>query len=327
MFDISKLNGKTVFITGATGLIGKALVLRLVRDCATVRVIACVRNREKAERTFGEYIDRIELFVSDIKDVPPRDICVNYIIHGASITDSKSFVQRPVEVIDDSVFGTKAICEFARVNPVESVVYLSSMEVYGSPSTDDKISESNASNLDTMSERSCYPISKRLCENMFVSYCGEYAVPAKVIRLTQTFGEGVEYEDKRVFAEFARCVIENKDIVLKTKGDTKRSYLYTGDAVDAILTVLLNGKNGEAYNAANETTYCSILDMAQMVAEKCANNKIKVIVDAQDPGVFGYAPTLKMNLSCDKLKHLGWKAQVDLETMFSRLIRYLKGAQ
>lgn len=325
MFDISALNEKKVFITGATGLVGRAIVSRIVSDCPQTKIIANVRNKERAEHVFGDYKNRIDLFVSDIKDIPPQNIGVNFIIHGASITDSKSFVQRPIEVIDDAVIGTKSILEFAHVNPVESVVYLSSMEVYGAPSTDDKISETNATNLDTMSVRSCYPISKRLCENMCTAYYSEYGVPAKVVRLTQTFGEGVEYDDKRVFAEFARCVIENRDIVLKTKGDTKRSYLYIDDAVNSILTVLLKGESGEAYNAANEATYCSIYDMAQMVAEQCAGNRINVIVDPQDPTVYGYAPVLKMNLSCDKLKGLGWKPTIGLETMFKRLIKYMKG--
>ena len=49
-------------------------------------------------------------------------------------------------------------------------------------------------------------------------------------------------------------MIEERDIILKTKGETKRNYLYTQDAVEAIFTVLLKGKNGEAYNAANEVT-------------------------------------------------------------------------
>ena len=325
MTDISALKNKTVFITGATGLIGKAVVSRLASESGDIRIIACVRNEEKAKRIFSDFKDRIELFVSDIKDLPRKDMGVDYIIHGASITDSKSFVKRPVEVIEETVGGTKAVLDFARVNPVKSFVFLSTMEIYGTSSHDDKIYETSSNNLDSMSVRSCYPIGKRLCENMCAAYCSEYAVPTKVVRLTQTFGEGVEYGDKRVFAEFARCVIENRDIVLKTKGETERNYLYVYDAVDAILTVLQKGENGEAYNAANEETYCSIYEMARMVASKCADNKINVKIDESNVKELGYAPTLKMNLSCEKLKGLGWKAEVNLETMFARLISYMKG--
>ena len=77
--------------------------------------------------------------------------------------------------------------------------------------------------------------------------------------------------------------------------------MYTADAVSAIFTVLLNGKSGEAYNAANEETYCSIYEMAQMVADTCGNEQISVEIEEQDSvEKLGYAPTLKMNLDTSK---------------------------
>lgn len=132
-----------------------------------------------------------------------------------------------------------------------------------------------------MSVRACYPESKRMCENLCACYMKEYGVPVNIVRLTQTFGPGVEYDDGRIFAELARCVIEKRDIVLHTKGETKRNYLFTKDAVNAIITVLLHGENGQAYNAANEETYCSILEMANMVAKKCGKGDIKVKIELE----------------------------------------------
>ena len=152
----------------------------------------------------------------------------------------------------------------------------------------------------------------------------EYDIPVNVVRLTQTFGRGVDYNDGRVFAEFARCVIEKRDIVLHTKGETRRNYLYTQDAVNAILTVLIKGKNGEAYNAANEDTYCSIYDMAQMFAKRCAHGEIKVRIEIEDESKYGFAPVLKMNLDATKLKSLGWEAAVGLEDMFHILIQDMR---
>jgi nucleoside-diphosphate-sugar epimerase len=194
------------------------------------------------------------------------------------------------------------------------------MEVYGAPETDDKIFESSGTDLDTMSVRSSYPESKRMCESLCASYASQYGVPAKVLRLTQTFGPGVRYDDGRVFAEFARCAIEKRDIVLHTKGETCRSYLYTADAASAILTVLAFGAVGEAYNAANEATYCSIYEMAQMVANECASGDITVRIELEDTSKFGYAPVLHMNLDTFKLRSLGWEAAVGLKDQFDRMI-------
>ncbi len=324
MKDFSAFEGKRVLITGANGLIGRALTSRLVQCGATV--IAMVRNEQKARAVFSDIDDgSIEYLVADVTTVEARNINADYVIHGASITSSRAFIEKPVEVIMSAVLGAKNLLEIARVNNVKSFVYLSSMEIYGAPSDDAKILETNASNLNTMTPRSGYPESKRLCECLCASYAVQYGVPTKVVRLTQTFGEGVSYDDSRVFAEFARCILEKRDIVLKTKGETKRNYLYTEDAVEAIMTVLLFGDVGEAYNAANENTYCSIYEMAKIVANNFGEGQVKVRIEEEnDISRFGFAPTLKMNLDCSKLRSLGWHAHVGLETAFERMIEYMK---
>lgn len=319
--NAGKIDGSTVLISGATGLIGRYLVHFLAEYCGC-RVKAVVRNGEKAEKLFGGFRNKVEYIHSDITQLREKDMGVEYMIHGAGITSSRSFTARPAEVIQTSVEGTRRALEFARRNPVRSFVYLSTMEVYGAPQKEDKISEKDGTNLDTMAVRSSYPESKRLCENLCAAYLSEYNVPARTVRLTQTFGPGVEYEDNRVFAEFARCVIEKKDIVLHTRGETKRNYLYLSDACTAILTVMTEGSQGEAYNAANEETYCSIREMAELVAKRNAGGKIRVKVEPEDEssGDRGYAPVLCMNLDTSKLKRLGWKTEIGLYEMYERMI-------
>ena len=128
-----------------------------------------------------------------------------------------------------------------------------------------------------------------------------------------------------MFAEFARCALENRDIVLKTAGLTCRSYLYTADAVSAILTVMLRGEDGTAYNAANEDTYCSIREMAEMVARECAAGRIGVRIEAEeDPSRLGYAPTLHMNLDTSRLRSLGWKPVYGLADAYRRMMKTME---
>lgn len=323
--DFNKFINKTIIITGATGLIGFTLTKALLKYSKEIKIIAPVRNIEKAKKMYdGLAGDNLVFIISDITQKIVTDENIDYIVHGASQTSSKAFVNEPVETIATAINGTVNMLELAKEKKVKSFVYLSSMEVYGAPETDEKITEGHSTNLDTMSVRTSYPESKRMCESICTAYSKEYNVPAKVLRLTQTFGPGVSYNDGRVFAEFARCAIEGRDIILHTKGETKRNYLYTADAVTAILTVLLSNKNGEAYNAANESTYCSIYEMAELVVEKCATESISVKIEIEDESKFGFAPTLKMNLDTSKLRNLGWSAETNLEDMFSRLISYMK---
>lgn len=330
--DLTKLNHKKILITGATGLIGRTIIEMLLewnqKSNGRIQILALVRNVQKAEDIFKNIkTEYLSFVVCDICDVDIEERGINYIIHGASVTSSRMFVDKPVETIMTAILGTKGILELARVNPVKSMVYLSSMEVYGYPQTEEKIAEEHGTDLNPMAVRSGYPESKRMCENLCASYFKEYGVPSKVIRLTQTFGEGVEYSDGRVFAEFARCVIEGRDIILKTKGETKRNYLYTKDAAKAILTVLLNGEDGEAYNAANEETFCSIYEMAQLVADRCADGKIRVCVEENDISQYGYAPVLKMNLDTGKLRGLGWTPHYNLQQMYEMMIADMRASK
>ena len=135
------------------------------------------------------------------------------------------------------------------------MVYLSSLEVYGVPQTEDgTVTETDYGYIDPLSVRSSYSEGKRMVECLCASYAKEYQVPVKVARLSQTFGAGVEYHDGRVFAEFARCAVEKRNIILHTAGNTLRTYCYTKDAVAALLTILVKGEVGSAYNVTNKNT-------------------------------------------------------------------------
>ena len=303
------LAGKTLFITGATGLIG-ATVINALNYASKVKqlnlkLLALVRDRNRAEERFRDILgDGVLSFaVGSVEQLPDIDIPIDYIIHGASQTASREFVSHPVETLETTLLGTMNLLKLAKEKKVSGFVYLSSMEVYGYPEKGHKVKENEIGSFAPMNLRNCYPIGKIASENLCCSYASEYPLPAMSIRLTQTFGAGVNYNDTRVFAYFARCVKEQADIVLKTKGETERCYLYTTDAATAILTVLLNGKPGKIYNAADEATYCSIAEMAEKVAE---NGGIKVVYDIQDAAANGFPDTLYMDLDTSELKKLGW---------------------
>ncbi|KAI4448830.1 GDP-L-fucose synthase [Eubacterium plexicaudatum ASF492] len=214
---LQKFQNKTVFVSGATGLLGSQLVKALLcgnRMLGTnCKVLALVRSEQKAEKVFGGLLMRedLELVKGDIMHPVSYDGPVDYIVHGASATSSGYFVSNPVETILTAVNGTVNILEFAKAKQVDGFLYLSSLEVYGTPAADaGKIAESYGGYIDPLQVRSSYSEGKRMVECLCASYASEYDVPVKIARLSQTFGAGVEYDDGRVFAEFARCVLEKK---------------------------------------------------------------------------------------------------------------------
>jgi len=316
------LRGRTVLVTGATGLIGAALVRALLWAGEDITVLALVRDRDKAARLFAGPLAagaRLSFLHGDVETFEFPDGPVDHVVHGASITASSDFVTRPVEVIRTALRGTERVLELARAAQVRSLAYLSSMEVYAAPDGSRRITEATFDGLDPMLVRSSYPESKRMAEALCAAYAAQYGVPARVLRLTQTFGPGVALDDARVFAQLARSAVEGRDIVLHTTGATRRSYLYTADAVTAVLTVLLRGSDGEAYNVANEATYCSIREMADLVARTVGAVPVEVRVETQDAASRGYAPTLSMDLDTAKLQRLGWRPTVGLEDMYRRM--------
>ena len=238
MFE--ELMGRRVFVTGATGLIGTALCKELVRQGA--HVIAFVRNPEKAAAKLPR---EVEVCIGDMMRPIVYEGPVNYIVHAASETASKAFVERPVEVIEETLTGARNALDFARQKSVKGMVFLSAMEVYGLTDSED-VKESDYAALDPMSPRNCYPEAKRLVECLCASAAKEYGLPVRVARLTQTFGAGVAKGDKRVFAQFAEAAMAGRDIVLKSQGTTARCYCAIEDAVSAILTILVKGENGVA---------------------------------------------------------------------------------
>lgn len=325
----NQLQGQSVLVTGGTGLIGstviKALCYANTAKKLRLKIFALVRNLEKAEQMLGHENEVLHFIQGSVEKLPEINEAVDYIIHGASPTASLFFVEHPVETIQIAVQGTSNLLKLAKEKAVKSFIYLSSMEVYGAPQADTFIQESQGCTLDSMTVRSCYPIAKRLCENLCASYAQEYHVPAKVIRLAQTFGPGVLKNDKRVFAEFARDAMESTNIVLQTSGTSRREYLYTADAVTAILTVLLYGTDGEAYNAGNPETYCSIVEMAQLVATQICKGNVQVqfLHNTADQNS-QFPPSHHLHLDVKNLERLGWKPTRNLKEMYLRMIAGMK---
>lgn len=311
--DWKRFENKTIFVTGATGLIGFNLVHSLVyvnnKYDLGMKIFALVRDEERAKKRFFDCANDhvLDFIVGSVENLPEITEPIHYIVHGATPTSSKAFVDKPVETIKTSVIGTANVLELARKKNIEGMVYLSSMEIYGLPSKGTKVSESQIGTFSPNNVRNSYPIGKLESESLCKAFSSEYGIPVCSARLTQTFGSGVNYDDGRIFAYFGRCIAEKQNIVLKTTGETERCYLYTADAVTAILKLLLDGEEGAAYNVADESTYCSIAEMAAEIAKRYG---ISVKYDVQDTAKNGFPDTLYMDLDTSRLKELGWKCQV-----------------
>lgn len=321
-----ELRGSYIAITGATGLLGSIMVYSLLeinrKQKLGLHVIVVIRNKERAQKMFGSEVDYYEYDFSSKRPFElPNNI--NYLIHFASPTASRAFVEQPVETIQTVLIGTEAILQWAIHTPsLKAMIDVSTLEIYGVVENEALIlTEEYQGYIDLMQVRSSYPIAKRTAECLCYAYSQEYKIPVRIARLAQTFGAGVSAEDGRVFAHFARSVLKKEDIILHTDGKLCRSYCYTTDAVNGILRIMLYGENGQAYNVANENTYISIREMAETVCREFMPTK-QVVVSPQHG--MGYSPQTYLRLSSAKLRHLCWEPRYGLIEMFQRLIASMK---
>lgn len=340
MIDLSYLKNATVLLSGGTGYIGSKIILDLMAlnslENYNITIVAIVRDIDKAKSIFG--VKGISYICSDIRDQAHIEsqmgvistMGIDYVFHCAAPTKSIEMITNPVETADAIVIGTRNMLEIARKLGLKGMVYLSSMEVYGeiectTPEGNlSSVSEDQLGDIDITSPRSCYPLSKRMAEYYCYAYHAAYAVPVKVVRLAQTFGKGVHSDENRVFAQFAKAIIQNKDILLHTTGESMGNYVDLEDAIDGIFTILSKGENGQAYNVVNESNTMTIYEMAGLVAQQFSEGRIKVTYDIPKADIYGYAAKTGLRLSSQKLRMLGWIPKYSLIDMYEKMITELR---
>lgn len=333
-FLAGALAGKKILVSGATGLLGSRLVARIaeLNDLwqAGIRAVGLYRREEKKNRMFPGLPDREDiLFRRYAVGAPPEpDREVDAVIHCAGITGgSKMHLRDPLEVFRTGLEGTGEMLEFAAASGCPDFVYVSTYEVYGDGDDGVLIGEQDACRLDTFTLRNCYGEIKRLCESLCCAYMSKYGMNVCAARLTSTFGKGVAYRDPRFFAEFARCVIEGRDIVLKSGGGTVRSYLDADDAAGAFLYLLAGGKSGNAYNVTNLSNTISVRDLALKMIRLSGKPLGLRYETGEDISALGFRKEGTTLLDGRKMEGLGWKPVYTLDETLGKMIRYMRTEQ
>lgn len=327
---IAVLSGKALAVSGATGFLGSLLARFVVWANDELglgaRLVLCVRNAAKLDVVMPGIAAREDVTVVVVDFSEPCEtlgVDFDFLVHTAAITTSKVMIERPADVINIMINGTRWALDSACTNSKSKVLFLSSMEACGSFGDGVDVYEGTMGAIDMGSVRSCYPEGKRVGELMCLAYASQFCINAVAGRLAQTFGAGILPSEGRVFKQFASSAMAGEPIVLHTDGMSEGNYVYSTDALSAILLLLSKGIAGETYNIANEACHSTIRDMAEMVAERFGGGLCSVVIEGKDSSQFGYAAPTKMTLRSNKLRALGWEPKVDLEESYRRLIGFL----
>lgn len=271
--DIGRLSGKTVLVTGATGLIGVHLIDTLMQ-LGNVNVIATGRSAASAGPRIGSHYASPRFRFAEHDACLPFDesLTADYIIPLASNTHPLAYSQHPVETATVNVLGAKHALDLA-VRCHATVLYPSTVEVYGNARGEDVFTEDYTGTLNLSTARSCYTESKRCAEALCLSYAAQYGVEVKTARLSRVFGPTMLPTDTKASSQFLTRAVRGEDIVLKSEGTQLYSYTYVTDAVAAMLHIMMHGENATAYNISNRECDVRLKDFAQTAAD-CAGTHV-----------------------------------------------------
>lgn len=318
-----KLDGKNILVTGACGLIGGAVIDFLMENKVGCHVYAMARSRQKAESRFAQFLSspRFHIVEGDVNAPLSQDVTFHYMMNAASNAHPNAYAIDPVGTMWTNINGVKNLLDYGRSHGLERFLYVSSGEVYGNGDVD-SWKEEDSGYVDCMTMRSCYPTAKRAAETLCVAYSQQYGVETVVARPCHTYGAKFTEKDNRVFAQFARNVLAHENIVLKSKGEQFRSWIYVKDCALALLTILLKGGNCEAYNVADENSCVTIRDLAHMFARL---GNVDVVFELPTETEKKGFSVMKRNIfDTSKLEKLGWKPNYDLQQGLKETIELAK---
>ena len=322
------LCNKTMLITGSKGLVGTSLVKWIlvqneIKDTNT-RIIGSTRNPLETPDYITEGDNIMYCQYGTELNLKER---IDYIIHAASPTGNQYHMRHPVETFRTNVDGIEKMLDLAKLNEGAGMIYLSSEEVYGVPADNFPVmTEEMVGAIDSLNLRNCYPLGKKASEFLCHASAVEYGLNVKIIRPTVIHGLFQRYDEPRVVNELLRCILEDKDFVMKSDGMTKKCMMYSLDAVTAIFTVLFKGKAGEAYNASNSDNFITVKELATHLFE-VFNPKIKIIFAQNEVKTSdGFLPHRTLVQDCCKLRALGWEAKKGLDEIYAIDIDRFKNA-
>ena len=329
-----KLQNKSLMLSGATGMIGSFLadVIQSKNriDGLNCTIYALGRNEERAKARFGSFAnDSHFVFIPyDVRFPLKRsDIgTVDYILHLASNTHPMQYSTDPIGTITINILGVQNLLDFAVEHRATRFAFASSNEIYGENRGDVEFFDENyCGYINSNTMRAGYPESKRCGEALCQAYKAQKGLDVVIPRLTRSYGPTMLMSDTKAISQFIKKGIAGENIVLKSAGTQCYSYTYVADAAAGLLTVLLNGECGEAYNIAEQHSDIMLKDLAAIIANINGKEVVFEIPNAVEAA--GYSTATKARLDGHKLQALGWMPKYDIEKGIERTIKILRAIQ
>lgn len=326
--DWGKITGKSILITGASGLLGTVLIdammLRNKKYNESIKIYAMSRNEAKTLERFKGYWnqDLFHFVQADVNKSFDIEADIDFIIHAASNTHPRLYAKDPIGSLMTNIEGTKNILEFGHKKKVVRVLFLSSVEIYGNAlSETDIFDEKYCGYLDCNTLRAAYPEGKRAGEALCQAYREQYNMDIVIPRLSRVYGPTMRLDDSKALSQFILNTINGEDIVLKSEGKQRFSYVYVMDAVRALLLLLINGKDGEAYNIADTHEVLQLREIAKILAAISKRNVVFELPNEVEKKGFSKAQIAVMDTN--KIQKMEWQARYDMKNGLKKTVEIM----
>lgn len=335
--EFSAMSGKRVLITGGAGFLGYYLVQAALKwnDANNMHSPIHLTIYENFIRGVPAWLTAISgnpqlsIVRQDITHPLPADMGdFEFIIHSASIASPIFYRKYPIETMDANVGGLRSLLNYSlkqkeKGRPVEGFLFYSTSEIYGDPTPESiPTPETYRGNVSCTGPRACYDESKRYGETLCINFAQQYQLPIKIARPFNNYGPGLKITDRRVLPDFARDVLNGRDIVMLSDGSPTRTFCYIADAVIGYYKILIKGKLGEAYNIGVEKNEISMLDLAARVvslAEELYAYQGKVVRQkSSDQDYLVDNPNRRCPIISKARNDLGYNPKIDIDNGLRR---------
>ncbi len=294
--DFEKLRGKKIFLTGATGFIGKNLLESIFwineKNNLNIEVFSISRDPDKFYCQYPHFKlhNCFKLYKCDIRDdlsiLPIKKI--DYVVHAATDVIKQG---DSVETLKTCVDGTSNVLSFSGEVGCKSFLLLSSGAVYGkSKDSAVKFSESDMGGVDLASSKSAYALGKQLSE-WLSQQVNSQNFKVKIARCFAFVGPYLPLNQHFAIGNFIEACLKGRNIEINGDGTPLRTYLYTSDLCIWLLKILLSECSSNVFNVGGGEVV-SISQLANIV-KKEVNHGVEVSV-RQVPGLSAeaYVPDL-----------------------------------
>jgi UDP-glucuronate decarboxylase len=254
---------KRILVTGGAGFLGSHLCERLVEAGHDV---LCVDNFfTGTRRNIDHLFDRrsFELLRHDVTH--PLHVEVDEIYNLACPASPIHYQFDPVQTTKTSVMGVFNMLGLSK-RVKAKILQASTSEVYGDPSVHPQ-PEEYWGNVNPIGSRSCYDEGKRCAETLVFDYIRQHKLPAKVVRIFNTYGPRMHPSDGRVVSNFVVQALKGQDITLYGDGAQTRSFCYVDELVEAMIRMMATGAEVTGpINIGNPNEF-TVRELAELVIE------------------------------------------------------------